>query len=53
MMKSWPVKDVEQLASKEAWDTNNTEKMNSPPAQKLKLKDPVKLDGEIKKTSWG
>ena len=45
--------DDEKLASKEAWNTNDTEKMNSPPAKKLKLEDPVKLEGENKENIIG
>ena len=45
--------DDEKLASKEAWNTNDTEKMISPPAKKLKLEDPVKLEGENKENIIG
>eukprot|EP00092_Neocalanus_flemingeri_P068100 GFUD01083168.1.p1 GENE.GFUD01083168.1~~GFUD01083168.1.p1 ORF type:complete len:2042 (+),score=445.04 GFUD01083168.1:252-6377(+) len=45
--------DDEKLASQEAWNTNDTEKMNSPPAKKLKLEDPVKLEGENKENIIG
>ena len=40
--------DDEKLASREAWNTNEREKQNSPPAKKLKLEDPVKFEGENK-----
>jgi len=45
--------DDGNLASREAWNTNDTEKMNSPPAKKLKLEDPVKCEGENKENIIG
>jgi len=45
--------DDENLANEDAWNTNDTEKINSPPAKKLKLENPVKLEGENKENIIG